>query len=90
MKRILLILKYTVLLFIVLTLVTAIIGTPSDGDNKFGFPFPFYKIYGGKRSSYLPNEFSAVMLLLDVVFIYLAVWLANILLIKAKAKKENT
>jgi len=87
MKRILLILSFTVLLFAVLTLATAIIETPFDGNNNFGFPFRFYKIYGGKRSFYPPNEFSVVMLLIDVVFVYLVVWLSNVILVKFKNKK---
>ncbi len=89
MKRILLILSFTVLLFVVLTLFTASIEIPFDGNNNFGFPFRFYKIYGGKRSFYPPNEFSVVMLLIDVVFVYLAVWFSNVVWVKYKRKKEN-
>lgn len=82
-------LSFTVLLFVILTVVTASIETPFDGNDNFGFPVRFYKIYGGKRSFYPPNEFSAVMLLIDVVFVYLAVWLSNVVLLKFKTKNEN-
>lgn len=89
MKRILCIAALTFLLFVVLTWVTSSIETPFDGNDEFGFPFRFYKIYGGKRSFYPPNEFSVVMVLLDFVFVYLAVWLSNAALIKLKNKNEN-
>lgn len=89
MKRILCIAGLTFLLFVVLTWVTSSIETPFDGNDEFGFPFRFYKIYGGKRSFYPPNEFSVVMVLLDFVFVCLAVWLSNAALIKLKNKNEN-
>jgi len=83
MKRTLLILSFPVLLFVVLTAVTASIETPFDGNDNFGFPFLFYTIYGGKRSLYPPNEFSAFMLLIDVALVYLAVWLSNVVWVKS-------
>ena len=87
MKKILLMLSFTVLLFVALTAITAVIETPFDGNDNFGFPFRFYQIYGGKRSFYPPNEFSVFLLLIDVMFVYLAVWLSNVVLAKFKRKK---
>ena len=89
MKRILLMLSLPVLLFAVLTAVTASIEKPFDGNNNFGFPFRFYTIYGGKRSFYPSNEFSAFMLLIDVMLVYLAVWLSNVFLVKMKKNMKN-
>ena len=89
MRRILFIAGFSVLLFVVLTCVTASIETPSDGNDTFGFPFRFYKIYGGKRSFYPPNEFSVVMMLLDVVIATLVVWIGNVTFIKLRTKNEN-
>jgi len=82
-------LSFLVLLFVVLTAVTASIETPFDGNDNFGFPFRFYTIYGGKRSFYPPNEFSAFMLLIDVALVYLAVWLSNVVLVKMKKNMKN-
>lgn len=66
MKRILSILGWTMLVFVVLTVLTAKIESPSDGNNTFGFPLTFFKEYGGKRSYLLPNEFSVWKLLFDI------------------------
>jgi hypothetical protein len=57
----------TIIIFTVLTILTAKIQIPSDGNDSYGFPFEFYKIYGGKRDYYPPNEFSIIKMTIDII-----------------------
>ena len=50
-----------------LTISTVKIETPFDGNDTYGFPLEFYKIYGGKRTYYPPNEFSIIKLTIDII-----------------------
>jgi hypothetical protein len=86
MKRILSIIGWTTLLFVVLTLLTLKIESPSDGNDTFGFPFIFYKAFGGKRTYYPPNEFAVLFLLFDVFTAYVIVFVSRAVFIKLKRK----
>ena len=67
MKKILVICVSTILLLGGLTMFTAKIETPFDGNDTYGFPLTFYKVYGGKRDIISPNEFSIMKLVIDVI-----------------------
>lgn len=86
MKRILSIIGWTTLLFVVLTILTLKIESPSDGNDTFGFPFTFYKIFGGKRTYYSPNDFFILFLLLDIFTAYVIVLISRTLFAKLKRK----
>lgn len=91
MKKIILILVWTALLFLGLTIVTASIEAPSDGNNSFGFPFTFYRVYGGKRTYYHPDDFSILTLLLDVLCAGIIFFAGKSIFasLKAKIRKKN-
>ena len=60
-----------ILLFMVLSIVTIQIGSPSDGNDLIGFPFRFYTYLGGKR---IPEPLSRYIIsypkmILDMVII---------------------
>lgn len=86
MKKIIPILGWTALVFFGLTILTASIEAPSDGNNSFGFPFTFYRVYGGKRTYYHPDDFSALTLLLDVFAAGLIFWIVKRIFTSIKTK----
>jgi hypothetical protein len=67
MKKYIALCVLTIIVFGTLTLLTAKIETAFDGNDNYGFPFEFYKIYGGKRTYYPPNEFSIIKLTIDII-----------------------
>lgn len=84
MKNILIVSGWTIGLFVGLTLLTAEIGAPSDGNNTFGFPLTFFKEYGGRRTYYPPNEFSVLNVVLDLLGVFLVVLIVRTVFSKLK------
>jgi hypothetical protein len=57
----------TVIIFATITISTAKIETPSDGNDTYGFPLTFLEIYGGKRDYYPDNDFSFLTFGFDIL-----------------------
>jgi len=68
--------KKTWIIFSVITVAATILfakcDSPSDGNDRLGFPIPFYEYIGGKRSieSEIRSSFNFIYLLFDLI-IYL-------------------
>lgn len=68
--------KKTWVIFSVMTVAATILfakcDSPSDGNDRLGFPIPFYEYIGGKRSieSEIRSSFNFIYLLFDLI-IYL-------------------
>lgn len=71
MKKILILFGLTVIVFLGLMLLTSHIETPFDGNNTYGFPLTFCKVFGGKRLYYPPNEFSILKFIFDILCAFL-------------------
>ncbi|KKO90492.1 hypothetical protein AAW12_15505 [Sphingobacterium sp. Ag1] len=65
--------KKTWVIFSVITVTTTILfakcDSLSDGNDRLGFPFPFYEYIGGKRSVEPENRssFNSIYLLFDLI-----------------------
>lgn len=77
----------SIVIFLILTVSTAKIDTPSDGNDSFGFPLTFLIRFGGKRLNPL-TKFSEIFylnLLMDVVvtlIIATLIWTVYVILRK--------
>ena len=89
MKKTLIVFGLATILFAGLTLLTAKIETPFDGNNTFGFPFLFFREYGGKRTYYPPNEFSILNVLFDFLCAILAILIIRTAFLKIKYKPHK-
>lgn len=82
--------KHIFIIFVILFAFSGILSceyqSPSDGENKLGFPFNFYTYFGGKREKpYNEYEFDIPMLLLDIIII----WCVAILISKLWGALKN-
>ncbi|RQO66096.1 hypothetical protein DBR43_28070 [Pedobacter sp. KBW06] len=89
LKKNLIVFGLAMILFAGMTLFTAKIETPFDGNNTFGFPFLFFKEYGGKRTYYPPNEFSILNLLLDILCSVLTILIIRTAFLKIKYRPRK-
>ncbi|MNK01569.1 hypothetical protein D3C87_193740 [compost metagenome] len=68
--------KKTWVIFIVITVAATILfakcDSPSDGNDRLGFPFPFYEYIGGKRSiePEIRSSFNFIYLLFDLIIYF--------------------
>lgn len=69
-KKILVVGSWSVFAFVILTLTTAKIETPFDGNDTYGFPLTFFVRFSGMRISYPlnPTEIKIIYLLIDALF----------------------
>ena len=60
------------ILTVTITLLFSRCESPSDGNDTFGFPFPFYTYLGGKRYSETPirTYFNSIYLLLNLIIYF--------------------
>lgn len=56
----------TILLFAVITILTAKIEHPMDGNNVYGFPLAFYTEYSMEARVMTPPDFNFLNLLIDL------------------------
>jgi ABC-type phosphate/phosphonate transport system permease subunit len=70
MRKLLIILVLTILIFGILTITTAKFESASDGNDTMGFPLTYFIGFGGKRFPYppKPTETNYWKLLLDILF----------------------
>jgi hypothetical protein len=70
MKKIFAVFLWSTFSFVVLTLTTAKIETPFDGDDNYGFPFTFFVRFSGMCKPCPPNptETKISYLLIDILF----------------------
>lgn len=92
MKKYLVFCILTIIVFGVLTISTAKIETPSDGNDSYGFPLTFLIRLGGKRS---PNpigwtEISYLKLLLDIVVAFLLAIIVWTIYVKLRKTLQDT
>lgn len=78
MKTLKLTIGWTIVIFIILTLVTMKNDGESDGITAFGFPLTFYKSFSGKCDNcYDQYGFKILSLLTDIVLIVVLVFIAT-------------
>lgn len=68
MRKLLIIIGLTALIFGILTLTTAKYDSISDGNDTMGFPLTYFISFGGKRDFYPPDQTYYWKLLLDILF----------------------
>jgi len=84
---------FACIIFIILTIVTSSLKSPSDGNDLFGFPLTFYTYLGGKKiiepeSRIIMNYYN---LLVDIGFvIVLSLGMDYIRKRIQRARKEKT
>jgi hypothetical protein len=61
-------------------------GGPSDGNDRMGFPFPFYEYLGGKRSIAMENRrsFPVIYLLFNLLIYFGLAYFFSILIKRNK------
>jgi len=80
----------TWLIFSILTLSITLFsikcGSASDGNDRIGFPFPFYEYFGGKRSIPMENRrsFHAIYLFFNLLIYFGLAYFFSILIKKNK------
>lgn len=82
----------SIVIFLILTVSTAKIDTPSDGNDSFGFPLTFFIRFGGKRLNQLTqlSEIFYLNLLIDVVvalIIATLIWTVYVMLRKNRGRQ---
>jgi len=78
------------ILTVTITLLFSKCGSPSDGNDTLGFPFPFYTYLGGKRYPEPPDRtyFNGIYLLLNLIIYFGIACLLNYLIKKNKKIKD--
>ncbi len=94
MKKTLLILAGTIVIFIIAVIATAEYFTSVDGDDTYGYPFTFYTVYGGKMEVPLQPYFNFSTFAFDILLATFAAWLIvtaiTFLRKKIKLSRENS
>jgi hypothetical protein len=91
MKKLLIILALTVLIFGILTIATAKFESVSDGNDTMGFPLTWFIGFGGKRDPVPPNPTETYYwkLLLDVLFAAVITVLGRAIFVNVKNRLKK-
>lgn len=91
MKRTITIFGLTALIFISLTLSTASIRTPVDGDDTYGFPLAFFVRFSDMCAPCPPNPTETYYwsLIVDVLFAAMLSVISLIIFLKLKAALKS-
>ena len=93
MKKLIPVCILTIILFGILTIKTAKIEGPSDGDDLYGFPFTFFIRFSGNCDPCPPNpietEIYFLQLLLDLLFAAIIPILGWAIFAKVKNNLKN-
>jgi hypothetical protein len=91
MRKLLIILALTILIFGILTITTAKNEAMFDGDDTMGFPLTYFIYLGGKRDPYPsnPTETYYWKLLLDILFAAFIAVLGLTIFTKVRARLKK-
>lgn len=91
MRKLLIILALTVLIFGILTITTAKFESASDGNDTMGFPLTWFIEFGGKCDPCPPNPTETYYwkLLLDILFAAFIALLGRAIFTKVKSSLKK-